>query len=101
MGAGCSRRALPSATPGVATARVEANSAWQSQGGGSKAALIERSGNTGRHVPPTRTKKAASNGSGAPRVEEVAEELRKVEKLKQEASLRGTKSLTRIFGPEA
>lgn len=75
--------------------------------------MIERSGNTGRHVPPTRTKKAASNGSGAPRVEEeeeedpfntfeeVAEELRKVEKLKQEASLRGTKSLTRIFGPEA
>lgn len=72
--------------------------------------MIEGANKTSRHVPPTRTKKASSNGSGAPRVEEeedpfstfeeVTEELRKVEKLNQEASQRGTKSLAKIFGPD-
>jgi len=111
MGAGCSRRALPSTVPGVAAVRSEANSAWQSQNGGSKAAVIEGAAKTTKHPASTKTMTAASNGSGAPRVaeeeedpfstfEEVADELRKVEQAKEEASQKATDCLTKIFGPD-
>jgi len=110
MGASCSRRALPSTTPGVATQHIEANGALRNQGGGSKAAVMEDAAKTVMHLTPTKTKTAASNGNCAPRLveqedpfsifEEVADELRRVEKLKQEASQRATNSLTKIFGPD-